>query len=109
MGKKGAKLTEEATVISEQLIEFLESIGGIARKKMFGGYGVFHKGKMFALVNSDAVVHFKVSEVNEQRYNDAGVRQDGRMPYRAVPKLVLRDQELLIDWAKVSIKVAHDT
>ncbi|MBT3225210.1 MAG: hypothetical protein HOE30_09895 [Deltaproteobacteria bacterium] len=55
MGIKGAKLTEKAISISEWLEDSLSGVGMISRRKMFGGYGVFESGVMFALISSLAL------------------------------------------------------
>lgn len=107
MGKPGAKLTKQATEASENLVRVLESIGAIASRKMFGGYGVFHEGKMFALVSSDGSVFFKVSEQNLPQFQAAGAEKFGKMPYYSLPIPVSRDGRKLIAWARKAIAVAH--
>ena len=59
MGAKGDKLSNDAGLIVELFIERLSNISGITSKKMFGGYGVFHGGKMFGLVNSKGEIYLK--------------------------------------------------
>ncbi len=108
MGRKGARLTEKATVISEWLERSLVDIGDISRRKMFGGYGVFESGVMFALVSPEGNIYFKVTEFNRGRFEEAGSQKYGRMPYFSVPDDVLHDEDSLHDWARLSIKVAHD-
>lgn len=107
MGKKGAKLTQAATDICEEVVETLSSIGNVSSKKMFGGHGIFENGAMFALVNSQAEVFLKVSDTNRPQFEEAGSEQHGKMPYFAVPVDVMEDADTLRDWAKVSIEIAH--
>ncbi len=109
MGTKGAKLTEKATTTSEWLEKSLSDTGIISRRKMFGGYGVFESGVMFALITSEGTVHFKVNDSNLERFEKAGSQKHGRMPYYSVPDEVLQNQNSLCDWASLSIKIAHDT
>ncbi|MCK5429463.1 MAG: TfoX/Sxy family protein, partial [Anaerolineales bacterium] len=52
MGKQGDKLTNSSTQAAEDLQRRLSALGEITTKKMFGGYGIFESGKMFALVDS---------------------------------------------------------
>ena len=47
MGTKGDKLTKNAHLSAETLVDKLSAIAGIRSKKMFGGYGIFREEKMF--------------------------------------------------------------
>lgn len=107
MGQKGAKLTEEATRNSEELVKKLSGLGDISSRKMFGGYGIFENGAMFALISSEGVVHFKTDDSNRIRYEKAGTDRHGKMPYYAVPDPVLQNDAELQTWAQESIAVAH--
>jgi len=52
MDEKGAKLSNHATEVFDRVIQSLASLGDVAGKKMFGGYGIFESGAMFALIDS---------------------------------------------------------
>jgi DNA transformation protein len=107
VGEKGAKLTSDATQSYERVIESLHPLGDMTGKKMFGGYGIFESGTMFALVNSEGRVFFKADESNRWRFQEAGADRHGKMPYYQVPDTVLRDEDLLFEWAIESIEIAH--
>ena len=109
MGTKGVKSTKKATATSEWLEDSLSDIGIISRRKMFGGYGVFESGAMFALISPEGTVHFKANESNLERFEKAGSEKHGRMPYYSVPDEILKNQNYLCDWAILSIKIAHET
>lgn len=64
MGEKGSKLSRDSTLMAELLRDKLEPIGGITIKKMFGGHGVFHEGKMFGIVDYKGQCYFKANETN---------------------------------------------
>jgi hypothetical protein len=51
MGTKGAELTNAASTSADRLQADLSGLGEISIRKMFGGYGVFESGTMFALVD----------------------------------------------------------
>ena len=106
MGTKGDRLTNDASISSELLIDKLPSIEGITSKKMFGGYGIFHDGKMFSLVNSKGEIYLKADDTIVSKFEDAGATQHGKMPYFSLPKSVLLDQEILVLWAKESIDIS---
>ena len=107
MGRKNAKLTEEATQASERLVRTLSDLGDVVSRKMFGGYGIFESGTMFALITSEGKVHLKVDPSNRKHFEDAGAEQHGRMLYFEVPLMVLKNEQKLHKWARDSMTIAH--
>jgi len=55
----------------DSIMAQLEPIGEVTSRAMFGGYGIFHRGVMFALI-SDDVLYFKVNHFNRDDYVSAG-------------------------------------
>ena len=108
MGTKGAKLTSASATSAERLEVGLSRLGDISIRKMFGGYGVFETGTMFALVDSQGGIFFKVDSTNLERYEEAGSTKHGRMPYYRVPDIVLDDEPALEEWAQSSIMVSRN-
>ena len=78
-------------------------LGEITHKKMFGGYGVFEEGTMFALITSEGIIHLKVDESNRERFEDFEAKKHARMPYYQIPKEVLEDDVLLLNWTQEAI------
>ncbi len=107
MGRKGDKLTEDATRSAEGLTSRLRSLGNISCRKMFGGYGIFADKLMFALVNSRGQIFLKADDSNRDRFLEATSSSHGKMPYYALPTAVLDDDESLSEWAQSSIDVAR--
>lgn len=107
MGRKGAKLTQEATDASERLVSKLSALGEVYSRKMFGGYGIFESGAMFALIASEGKIYFKTDQSNRKRFEDAGTEKYGKMPYFEVPQNVLMNEQKLHEWAKISMNIAH--
>ena len=108
MGEKEAKLTDASTQVAEDIQSRLGALGDITTKKMFGGYGVFESGKMFALVDSGGTVFLKADDTNRERFEKAGSIKHGRMPYFKVPDQVLSNDTDLLEWAQASIDVARN-
>ena len=75
---------------------------------MFGDYGIFHGGDMFALI-SGSTLYFKVNELNCKAYENAGSKQFKPMPYYEVPVEIMEDISLLHKWARTSITIGHAT
>lgn len=86
----------------------LSGLGEISSRGMFGGYGIFHEGDMFALISGTGLF-FKVDDSNRGAYNSAGSKQCKPVPYYQVPPNVLEDCATLLKWAQTSIDIAHAT
>ncbi|MBT3338156.1 MAG: TfoX/Sxy family protein [Anaerolineae bacterium] len=78
----------------------------ITTKKMFGGYGVFEEGTMFALITAAGGVHLKVDDSNRPRFEEAGAGKHGRMPYYQIPKQIFDDDTQLLAWTQEAIAVS---
>lgn len=93
----------------EYVIEQLEPAGEITHKAMFGGYGIWESGDMFALISSDSTLYFKVDDETRPRYEEAGSEQFMNMPYWSVSADLLEDRDQLLDWAAEAVTVGHAT
>jgi DNA transformation protein len=101
------------------LLELLTPLGQVTSRSMFGGYGIYRDGVMFALVAYETL-HFKVTADNQADYAQAGSqpftysKKDGKvavMSYWEVPLEVLEDQDQLLEWARKAYATAlkHQT
>ncbi|MDN5200644.1 TfoX/Sxy family protein [Fulvivirgaceae bacterium BMA10] len=107
MGEKGARLTPQAAERADQLVSDLSQLGDVTNKKMFGGYGIFESGAMFAIINSAGDVFLKADESNVKRFEDIGATKHGKMPYYQIPDVILNDPSKLVEWAKESISISR--
>jgi DNA transformation protein len=96
------------------LLEQLAPLGEVSAKSMFGGWGIYHEGRMFALVAGDAL-YIKVDDSNRgdfERENLRPFRYDRTdktvavMSYFEPPSAALDDRELLCEWARKGIGAA---
>lgn len=106
MGVKGAKQNQEAILYAELLAQKLGAIEGISMKRMFGGHGVFHEGKMFGIVDSRGNYFFKVDETNKVDFELKGSVKHSRMPYYEVPAQIFDYQDELVKWARKAIEAS---
>ena len=88
----------------QYIMQKLEPLGQVKSRAMFGGYGIFHEGAMFALI-ADDTLYFKVDDSNRVQYEYAGGTQFKPMPYYEVPAEVLEDAFKLHEWAGISIGI----
>ncbi|MFC2062769.1 TfoX/Sxy family protein [Chloroflexota bacterium] len=98
--------------VSPEFLEFvmekLAPTGGVKSRAMFGGYGIFRDGLMFAL-NSEDTLYFKVNDSNRDMYEKAGSRVFPHgISYWEVPAEVLEETSRLHEWANVSIEIARE-
>jgi DNA transformation protein len=95
------------------VLDLLSPWGGVTARRMFGGYGIYRQGLMFALV-ADDVLYLKVDAQNRPAYEAAGVEPftyDGKnktvtLPYWEAPSDVFDDPDATIDWAKGAFAAA---
>ena len=105
MGNKGDALSGESNLAAQYWVESIASIGEITNKKMFGGNGIFHSGKMFGIVDSSGKCFLKVDDTNRADFEETNAIQHSRMPYYSVPTDVLTDSDKLIEWSQKSINI----
>ena len=98
----------------DYLVEQLAPLGDVSARGMFGGWGIYSEGRMFALV-ADDTLYIKVDDANR-----ADVEREGLQPFRydradktvAVmsyyqpPTAALDDREMLCAWARKGIEAA---
>ena len=106
MGEKGKKLSQESVLSTGLLMEKLSQIGSITSKKMFGGHGLFHDGKMFALVDPKGQGYLKVDDSNRTDFESYASHKHKPMPYYSIPDEILSDPEKLVNWAKKAIEIS---
>ena len=92
----------------QYVTELLEPIDGVTCRAMFGGYGIFHDGDMFALI-SGSTLYFKVNKENIEQFEEAGSAKFTPMPYYEVPEEVVENEEKFLEWAEVSMDIGHRT
>jgi len=89
------------------IVDKLAGLGEVRSRAMFGGFGIFHQGLMFALM-SDDVLYFKVDETNREMYEKAGSSKFPHgISYWEVPTEVFEDTGKLYEWAEISIGIAQ--
>jgi DNA transformation protein len=90
----------------DYILEQMADIDDVSSKSMFGGFGIYHGGKMFALITSDDLLHLKVDDHNRARFEAQGCTQFHNMLYYSAPAEVIEDPEALAEWAQPSIEAA---
>jgi DNA transformation protein and related proteins len=97
----------------DYLHEVFHQFGAITARKMFGGYGLYHDGLMFAMVSNDTL-YLKADDDNAGYFVEQGLdrfeyRRNGkimRMSYYQAPAELMEDWELAALWARRSYGAA---
>ena len=97
----------------DYLKEVFSEFGSVEPRRMFGGYGVFHKGLMFGLVaeeelylkvDAEIELFFDALELPYFDYEKKGKRY--RMSYRKAPESLPDDPDEWREWALRSYQAA---
>ena len=96
------------------LLEQLAPLGEVSARSMFGGWGIYHDARMFALVADDAL-YFKVDDANRGDFEREGLqpiryertdREVAVMSYYQPPTAAIDDRDQLCAWARKGIEAA---
>ena len=107
MGNAGEKKGAAADVAFRNAEALLADAGEVTSKKMFGGFGFFERGVMFAMVTSKGEFRFRADETTAPHYEALGSTKMGKMPYYVVPASVLESESTFSEWTAAAIEVAH--
>ncbi|MCB5189405.1 TfoX/Sxy family protein [Methylobacillus arboreus] len=103
--------------MSEEFISYLEELlqdfGPIHARRMFGGYGIYHDGLMFALI-ADDTLYLKTDEQNRAAFETLGLpafryQKQGKeisMSYTQAPADMLEAPTEAAYWARLAYAAA---
>ena len=89
------------------LYEVFESFGPIRGRRMFGGYGIYYRDRMFGLV-ADDVLYLKADKESMPLFEEKGMTafeyvKNGKamqMSYFTAPEEIYDDPEQAREWAE---------
>jgi DNA transformation protein len=101
---------------TDYVMELLGPFGTVRTRRMFGGYGVYLDGLMFALVFDDAL-YLKADAMNRVEFEQAGceifgyVRQGRRatLNFFRAPEDAMDAPQLMLPWARSAYAAALRT
>ena len=91
----------------DQVVSRLNAVAPVTARGMFGGYGLYLEGVMFALIAYETL-YFKVDDENREDYLAAATgpfiyNRNGKlieMSYYQLPDAVFEDVEALAEWVQ---------
>jgi len=98
---------------AEYAVDLLGAVGHVVARRMFGGYGLYCDGVMFALI-ADDVFYLKADEANRPELERAGsepftYEAKGRrtiMAYWRAPDDAIESREVAAPWARSALAAA---
>ena len=89
----------------DHMLDLLSHVEGVSARSMFGGFGLYKGGVMFALIADDGM-YYKVGSNNQSDFEEAGSEpftysgksKPVQMSYWRMPENVLEDPDDLRDW-----------
>jgi len=97
----------------EHLQDVFAYFGPVTARRMFGGYGIYHDGLMFALV-ADVTLYLKADAVAASHFEGEGLgnftytteRKVVKMSYYRAPERIMDDRHEAAIWARRSFEAA---
>lgn len=94
------------------MLDVFADIPGITCKPLFGGFGFYKNGVIFACI-ADGILYFKVDDINRPQYEKMGcqpfvythtnTKKVTTMPYSELPETILENPEQLKIWIDESV------
>ncbi|MEM6997920.1 MAG: TfoX/Sxy family protein [Patescibacteria group bacterium] len=98
------------------LQDVFSDLDDVSVKRMFGGYGYYLGGSIFAFSGPDDGLMFKANDMTKQQYIDMGSEQfvytghknkgPVKMPYWTVPEDLLEDRSKIAELARQSASLS---
>jgi DNA transformation protein and related proteins len=106
-------LSSEEIKFKDYVVDLMQPLGDVSAKAMFGGFGVFLNGLMFALI-AESVLYFKVDDETETVFQEKGLEsftysKKGKlfkMSYYEAPAETLEDIDEMKSWATQAYETA---
>lgn len=104
----------DSAAFKDKMVTVLNQVAPVTARSMFGGYGLYAEGIMFALI-ADTTLYFKVDSENQRDYEGAGMApftyvgkgKPMQMSYWQLPDAILADPEQLMTWVEKSLAAAR--
>ena len=97
-----------------EIEEMFQALGPVTIKRMFGGKGVYHMGRIVAVEVSDEML-LKADDISAPEFEAAGARRwayEGKkgkpvnMPYWSIPDDAFDDPDIMARWVRLAYEAA---
>jgi DNA transformation protein len=97
-----------------EIEEIFQALGPVTIKRMFGGKGIYHQGRIVAVeVRGDLLL--KGDDITSPAFEEAGAKRwsyEGKkgkpiyMPYWSVPEDAFDDPDIMAKWVRLAYEAA---
>ncbi|MEM6461384.1 MAG: TfoX/Sxy family protein [Pseudomonadota bacterium] len=98
---------------NEAIHDMFEGLGTVTIKRMFGGKGIYHKGRILAvevdgeiLLKADGESAGKFAQAGAAQWVYSGKKSPVKMPYWSVPNDALDDPDEMKKWVLLAYEAA---
>ncbi len=103
----------QARELAAHVVDLLADFGPCEARRMFGGFGIFHQGLMFALI-ADDILYLKADDDNRASFEAAGCERfsyykqerEYRLSYYTAPEDFFDDPAARGQWARSAFDAA---
>lgn len=97
-----------------EIEEMFQALGPVTIKRMFGGKGIYHMGRILA-IELDSEMLLKADEISAPEFDAAGARRwayEGKkgkpvnMPYWSIPDDAFDDPDIMARWVRLAYEAA---
>lgn len=108
-------MTKKTNEFCEYILDQLSEIEGLTYKAMFGGYGIYCDGQVFAILIDGGRLYFKVTDLNKSDYEAMkstpfSYERNGKvisMSYYEIPIEILENSQEATRLARRAIEAAR--
>ncbi|MBT6292865.1 MAG: TfoX/Sxy family protein [Rhodospirillaceae bacterium] len=93
----------EPSAFVTSVLTIMTPLGDVQPKRMFGGWGLFLEGNMFALINKGEELFLKADDENKDAFIAEGSGTHGKMPYYTAPAGALDSWKNMQNWAEGAV------
>ena len=106
-------IRNEEQEFSSHVVDLLQTVGPVYSKRMFGGYGIFLDGLMFALI-ADNELYLKADKESAGDFSERGLEpftynKKGKlikMSYFQAPEEAMEDSVIMNEWGNKGYSAA---
>ena len=98
---------------NEAIHDMFETLGPVTIRKMFGGKGIYHHGRILALeVDGEILLKADVESAPEflaagaTQWSYQGKKKPTKMPYWSIPDAALDDPDEMAKWVRLAYEAA---
>ena len=103
----------EAQEFATHIVDLLDSFGPCEARRMFGGFGIFHQGLMFALI-ADGNLYLKADDETRELFAAEGCEafsyykkeKEYRLSYYLAPEAFFEDPDACLRWVRLAFDAA---